>query len=280
MARQKSAYKFGARVKDLNEAQKALRKDYKKAYDRVRKYYERHRESAGYIDLPPMPTHPEIITRKALKNLEKYTPEKLEKKMRWVDFETGEILTAKEKKTRTRKEAAAKAKRHKEDLPPLPGALTYEKVWRKLLEVVDDFINGLSAGTVDHYRRVEAIQADLRTLKNVLERTAVEQGERVWGNLKKGEQKAYTKAGYTALDFGHNWVGYKLDENWEQIMRLIDQIVFTSQSEIAMNALEEVVDILESDTGEKFFGLRTMAEMEDYGDFDETYDDAEDFWNW
>lgn len=37
-------YKFGARTKDLNEAQKALRRDYKKAYDRVRKYYERHSE--------------------------------------------------------------------------------------------------------------------------------------------------------------------------------------------------------------------------------------------
>ena len=103
-------YKFGARTKDLNEAQKALRRDYKKAYDRVRKYYERHSEKDGYIDLPPMPTHPEIVTRAAVKKLERLTPERIEKTMRWFDRETGEILTAREKKARTRREAAKKRK--------------------------------------------------------------------------------------------------------------------------------------------------------------------------
>ena len=101
-------YKFGARTKDLNEAQKALRRDYKKAYDRVRKYYERHSEEKGYIDLPPMPTHPESVTRAAVKKLERLTPERIEKTMRWFDKETGEILTAREKKARTRREAAEK----------------------------------------------------------------------------------------------------------------------------------------------------------------------------
>lgn len=275
-------YKFGARTKDLNEAQKALRRDYKKAYDRVRKYYERHSEKDGYIDLPPMPTHPEIVTRAAVKKLERLTPERIEKTMRWFDRETGEILTAREKKARTRREAADKRKGRKGGgrgaLPPLPGALTYEKMWRSLIDQIDGYINGLSAGTVDHYRRVESIQSDLRRLKISLERIAVENGERVFGNLEKREQKAYEKAGYSALDFGHNWVGYRLDANWDEIQRLMEQIVFSSQTETAYNAIEGIIDILESETGDTYEGLRSMAEMEDYGGFDETYDGEP--WDW
>lgn len=274
-------YKFGARTKDLNEVQKALRRDYKKAYDRVRKYYERHSEQAGYIDLPPMPTHPEIITRAAVKKLERLTPERIEKTMRWFDKETGEILTAREKKARTRRDAARKRKGRKGGrgaLPPLPGVLTYEQMWRSLMDQIDGYIDGLSAGTVEHYRRVESIQSDLRRLKISLERIAVDQGERVWGNLEKREQKAYEKAGYSALDFGHNWIGYRLDSKWDEIQRLMDQIVFSSQTETAYNAIEVIIDILENETGDTYEGLRSMAEMEDYGDFDETYEG--DPWDW
>lgn len=264
-------YKFGARTKDLNEVQKALRRDYKKAYDRVRKYYERHSEQAGYIDLPPKPTHPEIVTRAAVKKLERLTPERIEKTMRWFDKETGEILTAREKKARTRREAGRKRK-GRGALPPLPGALTYEKVWRSLIDQIGDYIDGLSAGTVEHYRRIESIQSDLRQLKISLERIAVDQGERVWGNLEKREQKAYEKAGYSALDFGHNWIGFRLDSNWDEIQGLMDQIVFSSQTETAYNAIEGIIDILEKETGDTYNGLRSMAEMEDYGGFDETYE--------
>lgn len=268
-------YKFGARTKDLNEAQKALRRDYKKAYDRVRKYYERHSEKDGYIDLPPMPTHPEIVTRAAVKKLERLTPERIEKTMRWFDKETGEILTAREKKARTRREGAEKRKGRKgggrAPLPPLPGALTYIKTWRALIAEIDEYIYGLSAGTVEHYRRIESIQDDLRRLKNSLERIAVEQGERVWGNLKKREQKAYEKAGYSELDFGHNWIGFRFDANWDEIHSLMEQIVYSSQSETAYNAIEAVIDILENETGDIYEGLRCMAEEEDYGGYDETY---------
>lgn len=270
-------YKFGARTKDLNEVQKALRRDYKKAYDRVRKYYERHSEQAGYIDLPPKPTHPEIVTRAAVKKLERLTPERIEKTMRWFDKETGEILTAREKKARDRRDAARKRK-GRGALPPLPGTLTYEKMWRSLMDQIDSYIDGLSAGTVEHYRRIESIQSDLRRLKISFERIAVDQGERVWGNLEKREQKAYEKAGYSALDFGHNWIGYRLDSNWGEIQRLMDQIVFSSQTETAYNALEGIIDILENETGDTYAGLRSMAEMEDYGGFDETYEG--DPWEW
>ena len=272
-------YKFGARTKDLNEAQKALRRDYKKAYDRVRKYYERHSEEKGYIDLPPIPTHPEIVTRAAVKKLERLTPERIEKTMRWFDKETGEILTAREKKSRTRREAAEKRKGRKGgELPPLPGALTYEKMWSALMDQIDGYIEGLSAGTVHHYRRIESIQSDLRRLKISLERIAVEKGERVFGDLSSREQKAYEKAGYSALDFGHNWIGYRLDANWDEIQRLMDQIVFSSQTETAYNAIEGIIDILENETGDTYEGLRTMAEMEDYGGFDETYEGEP--WDW
>lgn len=270
-------YKFGARTKDLNEVQKALRRDYKKAYDRVRKYYERHSEQAGYIDLPPKPTHPEIVTRAAVKKLERLTPERIEKTMRWFDKETGEILTAREKKARTRRDAARKRK-GRGALPSLPGALTYEKMWRSLMDQINGYIDGLSAGTVEHYRRAESIQSDLRRLKISFERIAVDQGERVWGNLEKREQKAYEKAGYSALDFGHNWIGYRLDSNWGEIQRLMDQIVFSSQTEAAYNAIEGIIDILENETGDTYGGLRSMAEMEDYGGFDETYEGEP--WEW
>lgn len=272
-------YKFGARTKDLNEVQKALRRDYKKAYDRVRKYYERHSEQAGYIDLPPKPTHPEIVTRAAVKKLERLTPERIEKTMRWFDKETGEILTAREKKARTRRDAARKRKGGgRGALPPLPGALTYEKIWRSLMDLINGYIDGLSAGTVEHYRRIEDIQSDLRRLKISFERIAVDQGERVWGNLEKREQKAYEKAGYSALDFGHNWIGYRLDSNWGEIQGLMDQIVFSSQTETAYNAIEGIIAILENETCDTYKGLRSMAEMEDYGGFDETYEGEP--WDW
>ena len=275
MGKLRVSYKFGARTKDLNEAQKALRRDYKKAYDRVRKYYERHSEKDGYIDLPPMPTQPEIVTRAAVKKLERLTPERIEKTMRWFDRETGEILTAREKKARTRRDAAKKRKGRKGGgrgaLPPLPGVRTNLKMWRALMDEIDEYIYGLSAGTVEHYRRIESIQSDLRRLKISLERIAVEQGERVFGNLSEWEQKAYKKAGYSELDFGHNWVGYRLDSNWDEIQALMDEIVFSSQSETAYNAIEAVIDILENETGDTYEGLRCMAETEDYGGYDETY---------
>ena len=104
-----------------------------------------------------------------------------------------------------------------------------------------------------------------------LERIAIEQGERVFGNLEKREQKAYEKAGYSELDFGHNWIGFRFDANWDEIQSLMDQIVFSSQSETAYNAIEAVIDILENETGDIYEGLRCMAETEDYGGYDETY---------
>ena len=275
-------YKFGARTKDLNEVQKALRSDYKKAYDRVRKYYERHSEKGGYIDLPPMPTHPEIVTRAAVKKLQRLTPERIEKTMRWFDKETGEILTAREKKARTRRDSAKKRKGRKgggrSELPILPGALSHEKVWNELMDMIDDYINGLSAGTVDHYRRIESIQSDVRQLKISLERIAGEHGERVWGNLEKRERKAYEKAGYSALDFGHNWIGFRLDEHWYEIDMFMGEIVYSSQTETAHNAIEGIIDILENETGGTYEGLRCMAETEDYGGFDGMYEDEPWYW--
>lgn len=87
----------------------AIKDDYKKQRRRIQRAINRM-EKGGYI-LPEnvLPPIPKRITRASVRRLEKITSDVLYKKSRYVDIETGEILSGIVARDRKRSEAAKKA---------------------------------------------------------------------------------------------------------------------------------------------------------------------------
>ena len=87
----------------------AIKDDYMKQRRRIQRAISRM-EKGGYI-LPEnvLPPIPKRITRASVRRLEKMTSDVLYKKSRWLDIETGEVVSGIVARDRKRSEAAKKA---------------------------------------------------------------------------------------------------------------------------------------------------------------------------
>ena len=93
--------------------------EYRKERQRIQRQINRMTKR-GY-DVPDLlPKIPKNITQASVRRLKKITTEKLYKESRFIDFETGEILTSKEGQTIER--SRRKKPKHKVQAPPTPVA--------------------------------------------------------------------------------------------------------------------------------------------------------------
>lgn len=93
--------------------------EYRKERQRIQRQINRMTKR-GY-DVPDLlPKIPKNITQASVRRLKKITTEKLYKESRFIDFETGEILTSKEGQTLER--SRRKKPKHKVQAPPTPVA--------------------------------------------------------------------------------------------------------------------------------------------------------------
>ena len=106
----------------LTDVQNKQLSDVKQAYRKERQRIQRqiNRMTKRGYDVPELlPKIPKKITEASVRRLKKLTTEKLYKESRFIDFETGEILTSEEgqklEKTRRRK-----PKRKEQQSPPMP----------------------------------------------------------------------------------------------------------------------------------------------------------------
>lgn len=106
----------------LTDVQNKQLSDVKQAYRKERQRIQRqiNRMTKRGYDVPELlPKIPKKITEASVRRLKKLTTEKLYKESRFIDFETGEILTSEEgqklEKTRRRK-----PKRKEQPSPPTP----------------------------------------------------------------------------------------------------------------------------------------------------------------
>lgn len=92
------------RNKQLSDVQKAYRKERQRIQRQIRRM-----ERRAY-DVPELlPEIPKRITKASVNRLKKITTEYLYSKSRYIDVETGEILTGKEGRKQERKESAQRA---------------------------------------------------------------------------------------------------------------------------------------------------------------------------
>lgn len=103
----------------LTDVQNKQLSDVKQAYRRERQRIQRqiNRMTKRGYDVPDLlPKIPKNITQASVRRLKKITTEKLYKESRFIDFETGEILTSKEGQTLER--SRRKKPKHKVQAPP------------------------------------------------------------------------------------------------------------------------------------------------------------------
>lgn len=106
----------------LTDVQNKQLSDVKQAYRKERQRIQRQinrMKKKGY-DVPELlPKIPKKITEASIRRLKKLTTEKLYKKSRFIDFETGEILTSEEGR-KLEKSRRRKPKRKEQPSPPIP----------------------------------------------------------------------------------------------------------------------------------------------------------------
>ena len=108
--------KRGKAMKKISDVKKAYRKERRRIQQQI------HRMKKRAYDVPDLlPDIPKRITQASVRRLKKITTEKLYKESRFVDIETGEILTSKEgqKLERSRRR---KPKQKVQAPPPTPVA--------------------------------------------------------------------------------------------------------------------------------------------------------------
>lgn len=112
------------RKSKLTEAQNRQPDGVIQAYRRERQRIQRqiNRMTKRGYDVPQLlPKIPKLITQASVRRLKKITTEKLYKESRFIDFETGEILTSKEGQTLERSRRK-KSKQKVQAPPPIPVA--------------------------------------------------------------------------------------------------------------------------------------------------------------
>lgn len=106
----------------LTDVQNKQLSDVKQAYRKERQRIQRQinrMKKRGY-DVPELlPKIPKKITEASVRRLKKLTTEKLYKESRFIDFETGEILTSEEGQ-KLEKSRRRKPKRKEQPSPPIP----------------------------------------------------------------------------------------------------------------------------------------------------------------
>lgn len=97
------------KVKKVSE----LRKAYKKEERRIKQFIRRA-EKRGYDVQYKLPSEPKRVTKQSVEKLRKLTSTELYKKSKFVDIETGEIITGTEGRKLERKRSAEKGRKTRE----------------------------------------------------------------------------------------------------------------------------------------------------------------------
>ena len=87
-----------------------LQQEYRKQRRRVQEFVRRAKKRGYQFEEGIIPNIPKKITKASVERLKKLTPKKLYEKAEYVDIETGEIKTPKQRQLEVRKEATKKAK--------------------------------------------------------------------------------------------------------------------------------------------------------------------------
>ena len=87
-----------------------LQQEYRKQRRRVQEFVRRAKKRGYQFIENIVPNIPKKITKASVERLKKLTPKKLYEKAEYVDIETGEIKTPKQRQLEVRKEAKKKAK--------------------------------------------------------------------------------------------------------------------------------------------------------------------------
>lgn len=104
-----------------------LEAEYRKQIKRIRQWERRNKPEGAQVVIDAIPKKPKRITEGTIRRLEKLTPEKLRKKVRYVEPETGEVLKARKDKRKEKKK------------PPKPKKpkKTIQKKPRKPEQIID-----------------------------------------------------------------------------------------------------------------------------------------------
>ena len=125
-----------------------LEAEYRKQIRRIRQWERRNKPEGAEVFIDAIPKKPKRITEGTIRRLEKLTPEKLRKKVKYVDPETGEVLKARKDKRKEKKKSqkpkkpkktVQKKPRQPEQITPQEEIKTKRHTKRKKKKPRDEF---------------------------------------------------------------------------------------------------------------------------------------------
>ena len=128
-----------------------LEAEYRKQIRRIRQWERRNKPEGAEVFIDAIPKKPKRITEGTIRRLEKLTPEKLRKKVKYVDPETGEVLKARKDKRKEKKKSqkpkkpkktVQKKPRQPEQNTPQEEIKTKRHTKRKKKKSRDEFYEG------------------------------------------------------------------------------------------------------------------------------------------
>lgn len=221
--------------------QSAIQQAYNKELRRIKQFINRA-EKRGYL-IPEniIPKRPKRVTSKSVESLRKINPEKIYKKSRFVDTETGEIIKGLAGREYERSKSAKKA----------------AETRKAKKKAEQDFWSGKE-------RQITQEEADIIRGQNVIQmirdRLSAEGGvtyETYGGNIRRRQKevvKAVNDAKNKLLSMieimieqeGIEAIGKRLNQYSDQITEILDMLSYASKSVAVFSATSQLMQIITS----------------------------------
>lgn len=225
--------------------QPAVQKAYNKELRRIKQFIKRA-EKRGYI-IPEniIPKRPKRITSRSVESLRKINPEKIYKKSRFVDTETGEILKGLAGRKYERSKAARKAAETRK-----VKNKAEQDFWTREIESIP-FVDDATANEIRGYNVVNEILERLIDIKDSANTTY----STSFGTIRRRRAevvKAVIDACNQLINLvnqqikieGNENIGKKLNPKAEDINYHIDRISYASKSSDVYTAMSALIAII------------------------------------
>lgn len=221
--------------------QMALEQAYKKELKRIKQFMHRA-EKRGYLWYDyELPKKPKKITEKSVSRLKKITPDLLYKKGKYIDQETGEIISGVKGRARERKKAEQKSietrkqnknrvkkEKQKQEQPKSPKPETVEPYYSK----VDDYLPDFSEMVINNiYELIDSFDPG-----NFYSKRGASHAMHNRDKLRAILDSAIAK-------FGADAVAERLNENAGEIAEIVDKAMYNyEEAEIHISSFASILN--------------------------------------
>lgn len=237
----------------------ANQQEYLKQVKRIKQFISRAEKRGFIFNENVIPEQPKRVTKKRIQELKEITPNVLYSLSEYVDTSTGEIITGKEGRTRERKASAYKAsvtrRRNKEAERRFWTGETDSQSTNQQHKGVKYYPDG---GEIIYHNILEDFITRLSEETPEYTPYGKKRQYHVYEESERGRKTLYTITMSVKNEIGESALGWRIQENSEEVQDLLICVFYGSSSELISTSVNRLARIIKGSE-------LTMSELMDIG---------------